>query len=294
MGVSPFVGGLLGSSTCFGRPNEEKKWSRGKLISRGENNPSVGVGGDSTSCIPTKFVKGSCSARCMGLLVMVSTLGDIRAASLGKLRMTLTRLSPEFLSSSVEKPPTWSVNGVAPSRPGAGPNRWVANPGEGGGFGSDMTELEETNPESGGVGGGGTGSRTLSRLNRPYFWGSLSSSCSPHEKLDGADDGPGEMASLLLGVEFPRARNGLRSWSVFMAPVSSVGNGAVRGSLGAISMASAESVIRCFVVGLLPDLTVLNPELGVNFLLDTSFWKSWRQYISRMLGLIHLLFACAA
>jgi hypothetical protein len=132
-------------------------------------------------------------------------------------------------------------------------------------------------------------------LNRPNLPGSLSSSLSLHEKLDGADDGPGEMGSPRFGVELPRALAGLRS-SGLLVPLelpSSTGNGAVKGWLGEISIASTDKVIRCLFVGLLPALT-LRPEVGASFLFATSFWKSCKQYISLMFGLIHLLLACAA
>jgi hypothetical protein len=130
-------------------------------------------------------------------------------------------------------------------------------------------------------------------LNRPNLPGSFSSSFSDQEKLDGADEGPGEMGRL-LGVEVRgiligllESRLGLR-----VMPAFSSGSGAVFGVLGGASMASADKVRRCFV-GLRP---VRGPKAdpgGARFL-DTSFWKSCRQYMSFMLGLIHLLLACAA
>jgi len=170
-----------------------------------------------------------------------------------------------------------------------------ANPGEAGGTDIDgiplgdgglRSEVPDENPESG-CGGGLT---IESRLNRPCFPGSFSSSFSVQEKLEGADEGPGEMGSPRLGVEFPRARVGLLSGATPLVEPS-VGKGAVSGSLGETSMLLADSVIRCFV-GLFPGRN-LSPALGAFFLV-TSFWKSCRQYISLMLGLIHLLLACAA
>ena len=81
-------------------------------------------------------------------------------------------------------------------------------------------------------------------LKRPNFPGLASSSFSIHEKLDGADDGPGEIV-IWSGVELPRARNGeLLGLGPFVA-LSSSGRGAVLGSLGT-SIASTESVKRCF------------------------------------------------
>lgn len=133
------------------------------------------------------------------------------------------------------------------------------------------------------------------KLNRPGLPGSLSSSFSLHEKLDGADEGPGDIGSPLFGVELPLALAGLRS-SGLLVPLelpSSLGNGAVKGWLGEMSIASTDRVMRCLFVGLLPAL-VLRPDVGASFLLATSFWKSCKQYISLMFGLIHLLLACAA
>ncbi len=51
IGVSPFVGGLRGSAISPGRP-KGKKGSRGNMVSRGENKPSLGVGGTSTKRRP--------------------------------------------------------------------------------------------------------------------------------------------------------------------------------------------------------------------------------------------------
>jgi hypothetical protein len=132
------------------------------------------------------------------------------------------------------------------------------------------------------------GARIESRLNRPNFPGSDSSSFSDHEKLDGADEGPGEIGSPRLGVEFPRARFGLLSGLARFEPWSSAGNGAVRGSFAATSMLSADMVALC--VGLRPERG-FDPALGACLLLETSFWKSCRQYINLMFGLIHRLFA---
>lgn len=75
MGVSPLVGGLLGSATCSGLPNGVNGF-RGNVETRGENRPSTGVGGDSTNRIPAT---SECS--CRGLFVIVSARGDIRASS---------------------------------------------------------------------------------------------------------------------------------------------------------------------------------------------------------------------
>ena len=54
------------------------------MVSRGENNPSPGVGGTSTNCIPAM----SENDWWIGLLVMVSARGDMSAASSGKLGRT--------------------------------------------------------------------------------------------------------------------------------------------------------------------------------------------------------------
>jgi hypothetical protein len=100
------------------------------------------------------------------------------------------------------------------------------------------------------------------------------------------------MGSPRLGVELPRARLGLLSGLAPLEAGSSVGKGAVRGSFGIDSILSADMVARCFD-GLLPDRG-FRPTLGVSLLLEMFFWKSCRQYISFMLGLIHRLFSWAA
>jgi hypothetical protein len=79
IGVSPFVGGLLGSVTCVGRP-KDCNISRGYEDCRGENRLSAGVGGCSTNFIPAISVNESCK----GLLVMVSARGDNKASSSGR------------------------------------------------------------------------------------------------------------------------------------------------------------------------------------------------------------------
>lgn len=135
-------------------------------------------------------------------------------------------------------------------------------PGDGGGLERELTD--DANPES-----GCEATRKESMLNRPNLPGSASSSFSVHEKLEGAEDGPGEIGSPLFGVEFPRARDGLRSGLVAFEPLSSTGRGAVKGSLGGSSIWSADSVALCFV-GLRPDRG-LKPALGANLLFDTSF-----------------------
>ena len=98
------------------------------------------------------------------------------------------------------------------------------NPGEGGGFDRELTD--DANPES-----GCEGMSKESRLNRPYLPGSDSSSFSVHEKLEGADDGPGEIGSLRFEVAVPRPRTGLRSECLPLETGSSTGKGAVSGSL---------------------------------------------------------------
>lgn len=135
------------------------------------------------------------------------------------------------------------------------------NPGDGGGLDS---ELRDANPES----GWRSGLARELRLKRPNLSGSRSSSFSVHEKLEGAEDGPGEIGSPLFGVEFPLARIGLLSGVGFFVLESSLGKGAVSGSLGDRSILSADKVTLCFV-GLLPGRG-LSPELGIFFLV-TSF-----------------------
>lgn len=49
------------------------------MLARGENKPSFGVGGDSMKRIPEMTSGNSC----IGLLVMVSALGDSKASSSG-------------------------------------------------------------------------------------------------------------------------------------------------------------------------------------------------------------------
>jgi len=56
------------------------------MLSRGENKPSLGVGGTSTNCIPARPAKGSWR----GFFVMVSARGDMSAASSGKVRNGIT------------------------------------------------------------------------------------------------------------------------------------------------------------------------------------------------------------
>lgn len=97
-------------------------------------------------------------------------------------------------------------------------------------------------------------------------------SFSDHEKLDGAEDGPGEIASI-LGVDFLWECNTFRSGLESLDTSSfSSGNGAVIGSFGLISIASADSVSLCFV-GLLP-LLGQAAERGGSLFFETSFWKS--------------------
>lgn len=97
-----------------------------------------------------------------------------------------------------------------------GANPGGANPGEGGGLnveggfdslngaGSGDGGDLENEKEAGNSGSVCFGATRESRLKRPNFPGSDSSSFSDHVKLDGADDGPGEIGSPRLGVEFPR------------------------------------------------------------------------------------------
>lgn len=119
-----------------------------------------------------------------------------------------------------------------PPKPGEGGSLEIVggtNPGDGGGLANELSE--EANPES-----GCEGTRNESILKRPNFPGSDSSSFSVQEKLEGADDGPGEMGSPLFGVELPLALLGLRSGLPDLEAGSSLGSGAVRGSLGGASM----------------------------------------------------------
>lgn len=70
------------------------------------------------------------------------------------------------------------------------------NLGDGGGFGNKHEELDDdANPES--VLSSSVGEAVLRIsmwLNRPSLPGSESFSLCPHEKLEGADEGPGEIA----------------------------------------------------------------------------------------------------
>lgn len=219
-----------------------------------------------------------------------------------------------------------SVRGTKPKPSGDPPNRWAPNPGEGGGLkvisganpgdiggsekeaggnpgdgggrervregnpgegGGFEKELDDANPES-----GNAGFKSVLNSNRPNFPLSVSSSFSVQEKLEGADDGPGEMGSR-FGVELPRGLVGLLSGDLLVAPGSSLGSGAVSGSFGVRSMLSTDNVTRCCFVGLFPD-QMLSPALSSLCFFDISFWKSCKQYINRMLGLIHRLLAWAA
>jgi hypothetical protein len=113
-------------------------------------------------------------------------------------------------------------------------NESEANPGEGGGFDNELAD--DAKPESVCM-----ALTPWSNLTRPNLPGSDDSSAFPgHEKLEGADDGPGEMGSPLLGVEFPRDRAGLLSGLTHFETGPSVGRGAVKGSFGDTSMLSAD------------------------------------------------------
>lgn len=83
MGVSPFVGGLRGSATCGGRA-KGRNGSLGNMVSRGEKRPSSGVGGTSIRRMPPKSDPGK-GGGWRGLLVIVSTRGDMRASSSAKV-----------------------------------------------------------------------------------------------------------------------------------------------------------------------------------------------------------------
>lgn len=284
------VGGLLGSATWGGRP-KGRKGSRGNMVSLGENSPSLGVGGDSTNFIPAISEYESCRA----LLVIVSARGDIKASSSGRVLATVTSLSTEaaLLSGSGEKllgaGPTFKLENPKPEGPP--PKRCEPNPGEGGGLmdKSDGTGIKlDAGFDANDFVGGLSPSPWSRRPGRP---GPPWSSFSVHEKLDGAEDGPGDIDAK-FDTDFPRERIGLLLSGLPPGETSSrrPGRGAVNGSLVLASRASADTVRRCFV-GLLP---LRDPEDRGNFLLATSFWKSCKQYIRRMLGLIHLLLDCAA
>lgn len=77
MGVSPTVGGLRGSALCPGRPKGDKAF-RGNRVARGENRPTVGVGGASTKRIPLNW-----AISWSGFFVIVSALGDMIVSSYG-------------------------------------------------------------------------------------------------------------------------------------------------------------------------------------------------------------------
>lgn len=283
------------------------------MVSRGENTPSLGVGGTSTNCIPGT----SENDWWIGLFVIVSARGDSRAASSGKLRITATCRSGgvSFLSTGFGGGPKFKDPNPNPA---AVPNRCAPKPGDGGGFGNefgggkpgDIGGLDMSSGTSPGDGGGfdiegghslgerggfdkmsganpgdGGGREKLidgadpdlgwvgaireSRLKRPNLPGSDSSSFSDHEKLEGAEDGPGEIGSPLLGVEFPRALFGLL-WGVgCLGTGSSAGRGALRGPFGDTSIWSADKVALC-LVGLLP-ARGLNTPPGESFFLETSF-----------------------
>jgi hypothetical protein len=125
----------------------------------------------------------------------------------------------------------------------------LPKPGEGGGF----DNVNEPSPGDGGGldtkkdGGGnsesaGWGASIASMLNLPNFPGSASSSFSDHEKLDGADEGPGEIGSPRLGVPLPRPRLCPISALVSFGAGSSTGKGAVSGSFVGASMLSTDMV----------------------------------------------------
>lgn len=135
---------------------------------------------------------------------------------------------------------------------------WERGAGEGGGL-AQRQSLEPwmdagagTN-EGAKVGGDGPwpdlgrcGNSDIPKVTR--FSAVLSSTSSDQLHIGGAEAGPGVTA--WPGVEFPRRRLGLRA-ALPCDSASSPGRGAVCGSLGLISMASADSVSLC-LVGLLP------------------------------------------
>lgn len=141
------------------------------------------------------------------------------------------------------------VNPPRPGEDGGFASEKLPKPGDGGGFNTVKPPPSpgdggglEIEKEGGGVESVDLGTSKESMLKRPNFPGSASSSFSDHEKLDGADDGPGEIGSPRLGVELPRARFGLFSRLVPSEAGPSAGSGAVRGSFGATSMLSADMV----------------------------------------------------
>jgi hypothetical protein len=144
----------------------------------------------------------------------------------------------------------------------------LPKPGEGGGF----DKAKEPSPGDGGGletkkdGGGnsesaGWGASIASMLNRPNFPGSASSSFSDHEKLDGADEGPGEIGSPRLGDELPRPRPCPVSALASFGAGLSAGKGAVSGSLVGALMLSTDMVALC--AGFLPGRG-FKPVLGVS------------------------------
>jgi hypothetical protein len=81
----------------------------------------------------------------------------------------------------------------------------LKNDGDGGGLKND----DDLGGNVGSCFGSGLGSNIIGgasvspKVKRVIFSDLFSSSFSDHEKLDGAEDGPGEIASK-LGVDFPR------------------------------------------------------------------------------------------
>lgn len=101
IGASPLVGGLRGSAAGGGRVNpmmrpKKANGSVGKEDSRGENKPSVGVGGDSTNRIPA-----TSGTSWSGFVVIVSALGEskVDASGYGVLNVTVRSAEVSPLSS---------------------------------------------------------------------------------------------------------------------------------------------------------------------------------------------------
>ena len=190
------------------------------------------------NCIPASPANGSCN----GLFVIVSARGDMRTTSSEKSASVVLACRSGITSFfSVCFGGAHRLKGVNPKLPGELLNLCVPNPGEGGGFengsgGGNPGDIGGRESDSGaGPGDGGNwhiergakpgdgggfenaltdatlgsscgGFSIRSRLNRPNFPGSFSSSFSAQEKLEGAEDGPGEIGSPLPGVDVPRAR----------------------------------------------------------------------------------------
>lgn len=226
IGVSPIVGGLLGSATCRARPNGNNG-SRGNIVALGEKSPSLEGGGWS------KRIPATDDTSWKGLVVMASARGDIIALSSGYAGPKAGLWSVCGSLDHIEERPKLSMDGFErrgksidwKPNPAGGPN-----PGVGGGWlvlsilreklktGGDGVEagagagadekmgaggdpLDSNGPILGRLGSSSSAALGGAEVRRSRVFCSISSF---HEKCGGADAGPGE--TWPPGEELPRGR----------------------------------------------------------------------------------------